>query len=211
MAGAGAGDSPRRSQARPMSEAPAPPSALPDSPLRPRHIVSFPLKVLSVAIGLLVLVMVAGVVMGGKWRVERAVSVAAPPATVFTWIDDPRRWDEWAPLGEVKTTFSGPERGVGATRSWDDPNFGDGVFRIVETTPDQAVRYHVEVQKGALVTDGVIELAPEGAGTRVTWREAGDFGHNPLMGYTARSMDRMQGPQMENSLKRLAEKIAATR
>ena len=29
------------------------------------------------------------------------------------------------------------------------------------------------------------------------------------MGYTARSMDRMQGPQMELTLKRLAEKAAA--
>ncbi len=194
-----------------MNEARAQEIAANDSPLKPRQIVSFPLKVLTVAIGLLVLGMVAGMVMGGKWQVERSVSVAVPPSAVFPWIDDARRWDEWAPLGDVKTTFSGPERGVGATRSWDDPNFGDGVFRIVETDPDQAVRYHVEVQKGSLVTDGVIELAPEGTGTRVTWREAGDFGHNPLMGYTARSMDRMQGPQMENSLKRLAEKVAATR
>lgn len=180
------------------------------APLRERPLVSFPLKVLTAAIGMLVLAMLVGVLLSGRWQVERSALVAAPPATVFAWLDDPRRWDEWAPLGDVKTTFSGPARGAGATRSWDHPELGDGVFRIVSTIPDHEVRYHVEVQEGSLITDGTIELAPEGTGTRVTWRENGDFGRNPLMGYTARSMDRMQGPQMELTLARLAEKVAAS-
>ncbi len=183
-----------------MSESPAPPHP---------PIVSFPLKVLTAAIGVLVLAMLVGVLLSGRWEVERSALVAAPPAAVFRWLDDPRRWDEWAPLGDVVTTFSGPERGAGATRSWNHPELGDGFFRIVSTVPDREVRYHVEVQEGSLVTDGTIELSPEGTGTRVTWRENGDFGRNPLMGYTARSMDRMQGPQMELTLKRLAEKAAA--
>src|SRR5262249_4606763 len=132
--------------------------------------------------------------------------VAASPDSVFPLLDDPRRWSDWAPLGDVQSSFSGPERGPGATRSWDHPELGDGVFRIVSTVPGREVRYHVEVQKGSLATDGTIELAPEGTGTRVTWTEAGDFGRNPLMGYTARGMDRMQGPQMEHALAELAEK-----
>ena len=172
-------------------------------------IVSFPLKVLTAAIGLLVLAMVVGVLLSGKWQVERSALVAAPPVAVFAWLDDPRRWDEWAPLGDVKTTFSGPERGPGATRSWNHPELGDGVFRIVSVTPDREVRYHVQVQGGSLITDGMIELTPEGTGTRVTWRENGDFGRNPLMGYTARGMDRMQGPQMELSLATLAKKVTS--
>lgn len=190
-----------------MSEASPSPSTPGTGTGPKRPIVSFPLKVLTAAIGVLVTAMLVGVALGGKWQVERSTLVAAPPSTVFAWLDDPRKWDEWAPLGEVAATFSGPARGPGATRSWNDANFGDGIFRIERTVPDREVRYHVEVQEATLITDGTIELAAEGAGTRVTWRETGDFGHNPLMGYTARSMDRMQGPQMENSLRRLAEKV----
>jgi uncharacterized protein YndB with AHSA1/START domain len=133
------------------------------------------------------------------------VLVATPPAAVFPWLDDPRRWDEWAPLGDVETTFSGPARGSGAMRSWDDPEMGDGRFTILTAEADREVRYRVEVQEGALITQGTLRLAPEGAGTRVTWTEVGDFGPNPLMGYTALGMDRMQGNQMENALRRLAE------
>jgi carbon monoxide dehydrogenase subunit G len=169
-------------------------------------LVSFPLKVLWSAIALLVLGLGIGVAMGGRWEVERSASVAAPPASVFALLDDPRRWDDWAPLAGVESTFSGPERGAGATRRWDNPDVGDGVFTIVSTEPDREVGYRVEVQKGRMITEGTFRLEPEGAGTRVVWRERGDFGRNPLLGYVARNMDRTQGAQMEASLGRLGER-----
>ena len=88
---------------------------------------------------------------------------------------------------------------------------GDGKFTILATRADREVQYRVEVQEGTLVTHGTLLLTREGAGTRVTWTEAGDFGSNPLMGYTALGMDRMQGNQMENALRRLAELVGAAR
>ena len=172
---------------------------------------SFPLKVLAGASALLILALVVGFLLPGRWEVERSVVVAAPPAAVYPWLDDPHGWDRWAPLGDVKSTFSGPARGAGATRSWDDPDLGDGTFTILAAEPDRAVQYRVEVQEGTLVTQGTLSLAPEGAGTRVTWTEVGDFGSNPLMGYTALGMDRMQGNQMENALRRLSELATAAR
>jgi uncharacterized protein YndB with AHSA1/START domain len=170
-------------------------------------IVSFPLKVLTGFTALLVLWLVVGLLLGGRWEVERSATLAAPPAAVFPWVDDPRRWDEWAPLGDVSTTFSGPERGAGATRRWDDPEVGHGVFTIVSSEPEREVGYRVEVQEGRMVTEGTLRLEPEGEGTRVVWRERGDFGRNPLLGYVARTMDRAQGAQMESALAQLAQKV----
>ena len=180
-------------------------------PTRPAPVISFPLKVLTAAIGLLVLALAVGFLLPGRWEVERSALVAAPPGVVFSALDDPRRWDEWAPLGEVEATFAGPARGAGAERRWDDPEFGDGVFTILSTVPDREVRYRVEVQNGSMITEGTVRLDPEGSGTRVVWTERGDFGHNPMLGYLTRSMDRLQGAQMEGALARLGEQTAVRR
>jgi uncharacterized protein YndB with AHSA1/START domain len=182
-----------------MSEAEAP---------RSGPLFSFPLKVLTAASSLLALFLLVGVVLSGRWAVERSATLPAPPAAVFPWVDDPRRWDEWAPLGDIQATFSGPAHGAGAARSWSDPEVGDGVFTIVSAVPDQKVAYRVEVQEGKLITEGTLTLTAQAGGTRVTWEERGDFGHNPLLGYIARTMDRTQGAQMEQALARLSEKVA---
>jgi uncharacterized protein YndB with AHSA1/START domain len=183
----------------------APPAAAPPPATPAEYRFSFPLKVLAGASALLITALVVGFLLPGRWEVERSVLVPAPPEAVFSWLDDPRRWDDWAPMGDVESVFSGPERGSGATRSWDDPEMGDGRFTILAARDDREVQYRVEVQEGALITQGTLRLSPEGAGTRVTWTEVGDFGPNPLMGYTALGMDRMQGNQMENALRQLAE------
>ena len=175
-----------------------------DAPAPPYRF-SFPIKVLAGASALLAAALVVGWLLPGRWEVERSVRVNAPPEAVYAWLDDPRRWDAWAPLGDVESSFTGPDRGAGATRSWDHPDMGDGSFRILAAAPAREVRYRVEVQEGTLITEGTVSLAPEEGGTRVTWVERGDFGPNPLMGYTALGMDRMQGNQMENALRRLAE------
>ncbi len=165
---------------------------------------SFPLKALAVAATVLIAALAVGFLLPGTWEAERSALVEASPTVVFAWLDDPRRWDEWAPLGDVTPTFSGPDRGPGATRAWDHPELGDGSFTILATTLDREVHYRVRVQDRSLVTEGVLRLEPEGSATRVTWYERGDFGSNPLLGYMARGMDRMQGAQMENALQRLA-------
>ena len=180
-------------------------------PGRSAPLVSFPLKVLTAAIGLLVLGVAVGFLLPGRWEVERSAVLPAPPAEVFPWLDDPRRWDRWAPLGDVRATFSGPARGTGATRTWDDPEIGDGAFTIRSSVPDREIAYRVDVQDGRMVTEGTLRLEPEGSGTRVVWHERGDFGPNPLLGYVAGAMDRTQGAQMEAALARLAGLLATPR
>jgi hypothetical protein len=39
---------------------------------------------------------------------------------------------------------------------------------------------------------------------RITWRERGNLGQNPLMGYWALSMDRAQSDELVKGLERLA-------
>ena len=55
--------------------------------------------------------------------------------------------------------------------------------------------------------DGEIELSLEEGDTRVLWRESGNLGANPLMGYWALSMDRVQTSELEKSLDRLVQLV----
>ena len=174
-----------------------------------RPLVSFPVKVLWAASAVLALGLLVGFLLSGRWEATRTITIAAPPERIFPLIDSPRGWDAWAPLGDVKSTFSGPEHGAGAQRAWDDPGVGDGVFTIVSAEPDRAVAYRVEVQQGKMKTEGTIALAPAAGGTLVTWHEQGDFGRNPLLGYIAQGMEKRQGAQMEGALRQLAEKAAS--
>lgn len=152
---------------------------------------------------LLVLFLAVGLALPGTWTVERTRTVEAAPAEVFTLLDAPAAWRAWTTWPDVELASEGPERGAGATVRWDDPQWGDGVFTITGSEPPRALRYEVHVQEGSMVTRGRFLLEPTAGGTRVTWRESGDFGWNPLMGYAALGMDRMQGAELEKGLARL--------
>ncbi|MCY4646097.1 MAG: SRPBCC family protein [Gammaproteobacteria bacterium] len=146
-----------------------------------------------------------GLILPGTWAVERSLEMPAVPEQVFAYVNDVSLWDAWTDWPEAAGERIGPSRGVGAGRSWDDPEFGDGVFTIVESVAGERVRYRVEVEDGAMITEGTIALDRLEDGTRVTWRETGDFGWNPILGYVARAMDRLQGREMELGLERLRE------
>ena len=53
-------------------------------------------------------------------------------------------------------------------------------------------------------TLGSFALEPEGGGTRVTWREEGDFGSNPIMAWAALGVRRRHGRELEERLEGLA-------
>lgn len=148
------------------------------------------------------LVLVGGLLLPGTWEATRTIHIDAPPEDVRPWIETLERWDAWTFWGEVEAEASGPPSGAGATRSWDEPFHGQGTFTLTEATP-RRIAYRVEVEGGAMVTRGTLTLDPEDGGTRVTWTELGDFGWNPLMGYAALTMGRVQGTELRRSLQRL--------
>ena len=166
-------------------------------------------KILAAGASVLGLFLLGGFLLPGTWSAERATILKAPPEVVFPLVDAPSQWRRWTAWPDSGLVSEGPERGVGARLAWDDRGLGNGSFEIMEVEPLRLVRYHVQVQNGAMHTDGTFTLAPEGTGTRVTWREAGDFGWNPLMGYWARLMERAQGRELEKALLRLDEMAVA--
>lgn len=160
-----------------------------------------------VALALLAFVGV-GFALDGRWSATRTAELAASVDEVFPYVNELEGWDRWTPWDHVQDTVTGPAAGVGATRSWDDPQWGQGVWRLTESEPPTRVAYEVQVEGGSLVTRGEIRLEPLGTGrTRVHWTESGDFGWNPFLAYMALGMERMQGQEMQKNLDALQRVI----
>ena len=126
-----------------------------------------------------------------------------PPGEVFPLLEDMEAWRVWAALPDSGTHLFGPERGAGAGVRWDDPRYGSGEVMITASRPNELVQYSVEVEGGALLIQGYLALIPSDSGTHLRWREEGEFGWNPLLGYAARGMSSTQAEAMRAGLDRL--------
>jgi hypothetical protein len=178
-------------------------------PRTPNPILTIGWKV-SAALALLVgSFLLVGVVLPGTWSAEAETWIDAPPGRIQPLLASPAAWDAWTPWPEIDFRYGGPESGTGATRSWDDPEAGRGSFTIREATPS-SVQYVVEVGDGRFVTHGEFTLTAERGGTRVVWREAGDLGSNPILAWTARSMTRRHGDELERRLAALRSAVEGT-
>jgi hypothetical protein len=160
---------------------------------------------------LLVLFLLVGWLLPQDWEAEASALIPATAAAVYPLLDSPEGWRQWTPWPESGVERSGPTRGEGATLSWDDPDLGAGSFAIVGATEPARVDYAVRVDDGAMRTDGTLSLTPEAGGVRIDWREEGDLGWNPLMGYWALSLSRAQSEELAKGLDRLRTLVADAR
>jgi hypothetical protein len=165
-------------------------------------------------------VLAVGFVLPSTWEAEAEIVIDAPVDSVHPRVTAATAWLDWTPGPETGVERFGPPRGAGSGYRWDDPGYGKGEFRLVEVSlavarrprshrglhrrPAQAsVRYEVDVEGGSIRIEGSMTLAPEPDGTRVFWREAGDFGWNPLLAYLSGRMEELQGEQLARSLEAL--------
>jgi polyketide cyclase/dehydrase/lipid transport protein len=158
---------------------------------------------------LLITILLVGVVLPNSWEADQTVELPHSPAVLYPLLADLAQWDRWTVWSEFESDISTPSEGVGATRTWDDPEYGGGTIRLTEAIPDARIGYHVALDGGARVDGAIVLAEQEDGGTAVTWTESGDFGWNPLMGFMARRMPESQKAQMLASLTRLGEAAAA--
>jgi hypothetical protein len=107
---------------------------------------------------------------------------------------------------EVRTEYSGPEAGVGATVRWKS---GDrrGVVKIMDVQRDRRVDYELLYDGGSFSSTGVIRLMPEDQGTRLVWRAGGRNGANPIERYVALFTRLRTGSDIDAGLARLKSRL----
>ena len=167
-------------------------------------------KKLGIALGVLAMLIGAFLVLvamqPAEFAIERSAQIAAPPAKVFALVNDFHQWEGWSPWAkldpEMKTTFSGPDSGVDAAYAWvGNSEVGEGKMTITESTPTERVVIRLEFLKPFEATNSAtFSFAPEGDGTKVTWRMDGT---NNFVGKAfglLMDMDGMVGGSFEQGL-----------
>lgn len=118
-------------------------------------------------------------------RVERRITILAPPAAIFPFLNDLRNWPLWT-VWEQRDTIDyeyGPvTAGEGAEQRWASNNMS-GVLRILKSERDERIDYELLMGDGAYQMVGRIELHPDGACTRVLWKCAWELARNPYRRY----------------------------
>ncbi len=174
---------------------------------------------LKILIGLAVLIVgfcIYAATRPDTFRYTRSLAIAAPAETLFGYINDPRKFQEWNPFVQDdptnKITFSGPESGIDAACEWSSGKSGEGTMTVVQSEPASLVRFRMDFRKPFQATHTAeFTLKPEDGETVVSWSLYGD---NTFIGKAMSvfiNCDKMCGDQFViglTNLKGLAEKSA---
>jgi hypothetical protein len=163
-------------------------------------------RILIAFAGLVLAFVVLVALQPSRFRVERSVAIAAPPAAIFPHLDNPAKshvWSPWAKLDPgARHAFEGPAAGVGASSTWSgNSEVGEGRQTIVESRRDEFVRLRLDFAKPFASTSmAEFALRPDGRHTHVTWSVAGESNFLCKAIGLFLSRDKMIGSQFEKGL-----------
>lgn len=177
------------------------------------------IKRVLLGLGFFIVVLVIGVVAVAStkpdsFRIERRTTIAAPPSAVFENVNDFKRWEAWSPWAkkdpEMKTTYSGPAQGVGASYAWKgNSSVGEGRMTIEQSKPHERVAIRLEFLAPFPATNtAIFTLEPRAPGSEVTWAMEGRNTFQGKVVSVFADMDSMVGPDFERGLaglKRISE------
>jgi uncharacterized protein YndB with AHSA1/START domain len=168
--------------------------------------------VLAIAIAV---VLTLAAIKPDRFRVQRAITVQAPPEKIFSLVNDFHQWGSWSPYENkdpaMKRTYSGASSGRGAVYAWDgNNNVGSGRMEILDASAPEKIVIKLDFFKpfeGHNTAE--FTMLPQGDVTNITW---GMHGPAPFMSKVVQvfmNMDNMIGRDFEvglANLKRLTEK-----
>jgi hypothetical protein len=142
------------------------------------------------------------------FRVQRQISIKAPPETIHAYLGDFRQWSVWSPYEKLdpamQRTYGGPEKGKGAWYEWSGSRkAGAGRMEIVDAQAS-AIRIRLDFIKpfeGHNTAE--FTLRPNGNATDVTWAM---YGPSPFIAKVVGlffNMDTMIGRDFEQGLAHL--------
>src|SRR4051812_4656182 len=86
------------------------------------------------------------------FSVQRSTTIAAPPAEVFSQVNDFHKWEAWSPWAKLdpssSSKFEGPSSGKDAVIRWSgNDKVGEGKMTILESRPNDLIKINLEFIK----------------------------------------------------------------
>jgi uncharacterized protein YndB with AHSA1/START domain len=174
------------------------------------------IKIILIALAVLIAAVLGlAVTKPDTFRIQRAVTIKAPPEKIFAVINDFHNWTSWSPWEKLdpamKRTHSGAASGKGAIYEWQgNSKVGEGRMEILDTTAPSKIAIKLDFIKpfeGHNTAE--YTLVPQGEMTNVTWAM---YGPTPFISKLMQvfiSFDKMIGKDFEEglaNLKAVAEK-----
>ncbi len=141
-----------------------------------------------------------------EFSVSRSAAFAAPAPAVFAQVNELKKWEAWSPWQKkdpkAKNSYAGPAAGTGASMAWaGDKNVGEGRMTIVESRPNDLVRFKLEFLKPFEATNTAeFSFQEEAGGTAVTWTMRGQNNFIGKAMCLVFDMDKMVGGDFEAGL-----------
>lgn len=166
---------------------------------------------LGVLLGIVAVFAIVVAMQPGEFVVERSTTIAAPPAVVFSHVNNLHKWEAWSPWlprdPQCQKTYEGPEAGTGAKFHWSgNEQVGEGRMTIAESNAPEQIAIDLEfIKPFAAQNVTLFKFVPEGEGTKVTWNMSGK---NNFIGKAMclfMDMDKMVGADFEKGLASLKD------
>ena len=165
-------------------------------------------KILIAIGGFILLLIFIGLALPQHARVVASHEIDARPATVFALVNDFHRVTLWSPWMETdpnaRIMISGPQRGAGASMSWDGLIIGTGSQLITESLPFEHIETWINpAEPGA--ARSWFDFTDTGSTTVVNWSFEADYGYNLVGRYAALLLQGVIKKDYEHGLRNLGD------
>lgn len=166
------------------------------------------LIILGVIVVAIVVVLAIASQRPDEFRISRSTDVKSEPKVIFDLINDFHEWEKWSPYenidADLKKTFSGSKKGVGAIYQYDGKKAGAGKMEITQINEPTEIVSNLTIIR-PMQADNIATFTLESKGnfTTVTWSLSGHNNFvNKIVGLVL-NIDKLVGKDFEKGLKSL--------
>lgn len=164
-----------------------------------------------VLLGIIVLALITGIFVNGKYDVEREVTINKPKQEVFDYIKflkNQSNFSVWAKIDPaMKTDFRGEDATIGFVSAWDseNPDAGKGEQKIIGIDEGNRIDYEIHFIEPFESTDYayMTTTAVNDSVTSVRWGFNGKMKYPMNLMMLFMDMEEMLAPDLQNGLNNL--------
>lgn len=146
-----------------------------------------------------------------EFRVERSITIAAPPEVVYSLVSDFKGWAAWSPWEALdptmQKTYAGQPGQPGQRYEWKgNKDVGSGRMTVESAQSPSKIEIKLEfIEPWESSSQTVFSFDAAGAQTKVTWTMAGRNRFVEKAMTLWMDMDKMVGSDFEKGLSKLSE------